>query len=288
MSKINFKKKLVIGCANFTQKYGADKIKINHNEVKKIFNFSLKNNINKIDTAHSYLKNNNIFLKNIKKKLDIITKIKPGYQWASLSFCQKKLEEHFKKFKNNKIETLLFHDPNILFTDTGFKVFKNLEILKKKKYFKKIGLSIYEPEILNYLTSKYNIDVIQCPYNILDKRIIYSGWLNKLKKKGIEVHARSIFLQGLLVNRKVYKKKYFHKWQSQFFEWFENLEKKNISPIDYCISDLLVHDFDKVIIGINNCDNLKDIINFKNIKNREKILKFKKNDLKLIDPRNWR
>lgn len=288
MSKINFKKKLVIGCANFTQKYGADTIKINHNEIQKILNFSIKNNINKIDTAHSYLKNNNIFLKKIKKKLNIITKIKPNNQWTSLSFCKKNLEEHFKKFQNNKIETLLFHNPNILFTAAGFKVFKNLEILKKKKYFKKIGLSIYEPEILNYLTLKYNIDVIQCPYNILDKRIIYSGWLNKLKKKGIEVHARSIFLQGLLVNRKVYKKKYFHKWQNQFFEWFEILEKKNISPIDYCISDLLNHDFDKVIIGINNCDNLKDIINFKNIKKREKILKLKTNDLKLIDPRNWK
>ena len=52
----------------------------------------------------------------------------------------------------------------------------------------------------------YNIDVVQIPYNILDKRVIYSGWYRKLKKIGIEVHARSIFLQGLLVNKSIYKK----------------------------------------------------------------------------------
>jgi aryl-alcohol dehydrogenase-like predicted oxidoreductase len=288
MNKIKFKKKLVIGSANFTQKYGADTIKINRNEIKKISYFALKNNINKIDTADSYLNNKNFLFKKMDKKFNITTKIKPNNKWVSLNFCEKKIEEHFKKFNNNKIETLLFHDVDILFTRIGCKIFENLEILKKKKYFKNLGLSIYNTKCLDYIISNFNIDVIQCPYNILDKRIIYSGWFSRLQKKGIEVHVRSIFLQGLLVNEVVYKKKYFNKWQKQFFEWFQDLKKKDISPIDYCLSDLLTYDFDRIIIGINNCDNLKHIINFKNIKNRDKIFNLKINDLKLIDPRNWR
>ena len=43
-----------------------------------------------------------------------------------------------------------------------------------------------------------------------------------------------------------------------FFKWFESFEKLDISPIDYCLSDLLNHDFDKIIIGINSYNDLKN------------------------------
>ena len=69
----------------------------------------------------------------------------------------------------------------------------------------------------------YDFDVIQCPYNILDRRIISSGWYDKLKKKGIEIHVRSIFLQGLLVNPSAFKKKHFKRWEFFFSKWFEAL-----------------------------------------------------------------
>ena len=94
----------------------------------------------------------------------------------------------------------------------GSKIFKNLKHFKKKKYFNKIGISIYDTRVLNFIVSNYDLDIVQCPYNILDKRILITGWFDKLKKLGIEVHARSIFLQGLLVDKSLIKKKYFRKW----------------------------------------------------------------------------
>ena len=90
-----------------------------------------------------------------------------------------------------------------------------------------------------------------------------------------------------MVNKLVYKKIYFTRWQKKISEWFMWLENNNISPIDYCLSDLLHCDFDKIIIGINNSDSLKEIITFKTI-NKNKMLNFKINDLRLIDPRNWK
>ena len=137
------------------------------------------------------------------------------------------------------------------------------------------------------MSVNYNFDVLQCPYNILDKRIITSGWFDRLKNQGKEVYIRSIFLQGLLVNKLIYKKKYFKKWQNLFLNWFEYLEKNNISPIDYCFSDLLYYDFDKIIVGINSLENLREILNFKRIK-ENKIKNFEIRDLKLIDPRKWK
>ena len=45
---------------------------------------------------------------------------------------------------------------------------------------------------LNYIFNNYKLDVIQSPYNIFDKRILNTGWFDKMKGLGIEVHARSI------------------------------------------------------------------------------------------------
>lgn len=285
MNKIKLIKRFIIGSANFTQKYGPDTIKVNKNEIKKILKLAKKNSIYKIDTAEGYLKDRNFF-ENVDKNFKFTSKIIPDSKWISLEYGQKKLEDHLKVFKNNKVETLLLHDFKILFKKNGFKIFKNLEVLKKKKYFKKIGISIYDTRFLNLIIQKFDIDVIQCPYNILDKRIITTGWYDKLKSQGKEIHARSIFLQGLLVNKLFYKKKYFRKWNNFFFNWFNFLENNNISSIDYCLSDLMKYDFDQVIVGVNNYNNLKQIINFKTI-NKNKMMNFKINDIKLIDPRKW-
>ena len=128
---------------------------------------------------------------------------------------------------------------------------------------------------------------MQCPYNILDRRILTTGWYDKLKNLEKEIHIRSIFLQGLLVNKLVYEKKYFRKWKKVFIDWFQFLEDKNILPIDYCLSDLLNYDFDKIIIGINNSENLNKIMNFKTV-GKNKMINFKRSDTNLIDPRKWK
>ena len=193
-----------------------------------------------------------------------------------------------KSFKNHQVQTLLIHDIKILYSKFGPSIYKNLLILKKKNFFKKIGVSIYDPQCLDYLLLRYSIDVVQCPFNILDRRIIKSGWFKKLKKKNIEVHARSIFLQGLLVDKKLYQKKFFREWHKHFSEWFDRLNKNNISPIQYCLNDLCKYDFNKMIIGINSKDDLKEIINFKLLKKNFEVMNLNINSLKLIDPRRWR
>lgn len=287
MNKINFKKRLVIGTANFTQKYGADPNRIKQSEIKKIINFAQNNKILKIETAESYLDHKHEF-KNINKKFKFITKIKPNKRWVSFDFCKKKIDNHFSIFHQNKIETLLFHDIKILFNKEGPKVFENLCILKKKKYFKKIGISIYDINCLDYLISNYNFDVIQCPYNILDKRIVKSGWFNRLKNKGIEVHVRSIFLQGLLLVKFDHLPKKFLKWKKIFMNWNNWIAKNNYSRLEACVNFVFFNNsIDKIIIGVEDLNQLKKILNLKLKKKINIPDHLKSNDKNLINPSNW-
>jgi aryl-alcohol dehydrogenase-like predicted oxidoreductase len=122
MNKSKFTKQLIIGSANFVQKYGVDSRLINKDEIKKILHLAKINNINKIDTADSYLNKSNIF-KKIDNKFQFITKINPDKKWISLDYCQKKIQEHFKRFNTNKIHTLLVHDIDVLFRKSGPQIF---------------------------------------------------------------------------------------------------------------------------------------------------------------------
>ena len=286
MNKANLKKKLIIGSANFTQNYGVSNRKIGQNEIRKILNLAKKNRINSVDTAASYLTDTTVF-KDFKKKLKLISKINPDIKWISYNYCKEKINWQIKKLYND-IDILLFHDVNVLYKKHGQKIFKNIKQLKKNGFFKKIGISIYSPSCLNYLVSKYEIDVVQCPYNIFDKRIIDSGWLHKLKKKKIEVHARSIFLQGVLLNKNYSTKKYFKKWKNHFDLWFRYLKKNDISGVDYCVNDIINKDFDRIVIGIENFNNFNELLNFKPLKNINNFINLKNNDLGLIDPRKWK
>ena len=93
MIKKDLIKRLVIGSANFTQKYGAHKTILNQKEINKITDLAKKNNIKKIDTAESYFKFNKNLMK-IDKSFKFITKVRPNLKWLSLDYCQQRIEEH--------------------------------------------------------------------------------------------------------------------------------------------------------------------------------------------------
>ena len=90
----------------------------------------------------------------------------------------------------------------MIFSKNGKKIIKILNYYKRKKFFKKLGVSIYDTGIMKKLLTDnfFMLDVIQIPYNIIDRRFEkYFKMLNKLK---IDINVRSIFLQGLLFNEK--------------------------------------------------------------------------------------
>jgi aryl-alcohol dehydrogenase-like predicted oxidoreductase len=52
---------------------------------------------------------------------------------------------------------------------------------------------------VDMIMKKFKPDLIQLPLSVLDQRMLTSGRLEQLKNKGVEIHVRSVFLQGLLL-----------------------------------------------------------------------------------------
>ena len=187
--------KLAIGTAQFGMDYGISNCtgKLNSFCITKLLNLAKENGIDTLDTAKHYGNSEYAIGRYLKQCRDkswhIITKIQVGYKNI--------LDEILDSKKKLTVEpfAILTHSPK-LFLDKKFQ--EDLNTVKEQSIVKKVGVSIYsEEEIVKILESQLIPDIIQLPLNILDTRLYEHGLIQELANLGIELHARSIFLQGL-------------------------------------------------------------------------------------------
>tara|TARA_Y100001970_G_scaffold143080_1_gene175854 strand:+ start:176 stop:1051 length:876 start_codon:yes stop_codon:yes gene_type:complete len=282
-----------LGTAQLGQIYGITKRKkiYSTKESKKIIDL-IKNNLKKIDlidTAELYGDSEKLIGKLDTKLLKIVTKINISTNKKNLrNQIIEKFNNSLKKLNKKSIYGLLIHNPLILKKkDFQNEIFDTLIELKEKKFVKNLGLSIYNPQELEYHLNQFNYDIIQSPFNLLDQRIKKQGWLNEFKNKKIKFHARSIFLQGLLLTKKNNRDLYFNRFESFWKEWDHFILSKKIKPIDICLNFILNQkNVNRILIGVNSINELKYILKFnKNILSNFEYNKKISNSL--IDPRRW-
>jgi aryl-alcohol dehydrogenase-like predicted oxidoreductase len=99
----------------------------------------------------------------------------------------------------SSIYGLLAHDADDLLGMRGTILWEALTRARARGIVTKIGASAYRPTQIEALLDRFDVDLIQLPTNAIDQRLVHSGLLPRLKSRGVEVHARSTFLQGLLL-----------------------------------------------------------------------------------------
>ena len=223
------KDKIILGSANFNQTYGVKKNFIRKNEIKKLFNFAFKNKIKTIDTSPLYGESEKIIGLFNNKRFKIISKIPKLPRNIKKKNIKKWIEaivkSSLKNLKIKRFEYLLLHDANSLLGKNGNEIYKSIKNMKISGLTSKIGISIYDFNILDKILKQFKFDLIQAPFNILDQRLIKTGWLKKFKEKNVEVHARSIFLQGTLLVRYNQLPKKLKKFKNNWIEWSDWLKK---------------------------------------------------------------
>ncbi|MBT4731423.1 aldo/keto reductase, partial [Candidatus Woesearchaeota archaeon] len=199
--------KLALGTAQFGLDYGISNVhgKTDKHNVNQILEFAYNNNIDTIDTAAMYGNAESVVGGSINNSHSwkIVTKT-PSFIGDCVDKTDvERLRRAFKKSILNlgrkNIYGLLIHSCDDLFKPGGSLLFKEMEALKSIGAVEKIGVSVYSSRQIEMVLNKFNIDLIQLPINILDQNLLIDGWLKKIKEKGIEIHARSVFLQGVLL-----------------------------------------------------------------------------------------
>lgn len=248
--------KISIGSANFGLNYTVDKIKLKKDEVFKILDLAKKSNIHSIDTAQSYGKSENTIGEYIKlnfyKKLEITTKIK-----IKKSKIDKILNDSQKKLSVMPRNVLVHNSEDYL--NDKFRE-DLIEFQKRKKIM--IGVSVYDDDEILKVLKKHTPDIIQLPLNAINNQPHSSGLLRLLKEQKIIIQARSVFFQGLFFKKESMIKRKSILLYKSLIKLKQIANNNNLTlPELSLIFVNSISEINKIVIGVNSANELKNNIN---------------------------
>jgi aryl-alcohol dehydrogenase-like predicted oxidoreductase len=171
------------------------------------------------------------------------------------------MEGALRRLGTTAVHAVLLHRPAQLLESNGPALYRALAGLKDAGLAHRIGISIYDPQELEALQGRFALDIVQLPFNILDGRWARSGWLARLNAQGTEIHARSAFLQGLLLMPPSRRPAFFAQWQSLWDAWDAWLSATGLTPLQACLRHALaVPEIARVVVGVDALAQLQEII----------------------------
>lgn len=284
--------KLALGTAQFGLDYGITNVQgqVCPSQINKILTLAKQENINTLDTAPAYGNSEDILGKtSLCSQFNIVTKI-PALK-SDESCVNQYVNSSLKQLHIEKLTAVLFHQvDDIISSPLAESRFNSLIKLKQKNKISKIGISVYTPEQLEFCIKHYPIDIVQLPLNIIDQRFITTNWLKKLADIGVEVHCRSLFLQGLLLVPPEKLPSYFTPFKDYFHCFSEAALQLKVSPLSLALAIGLQHDgINKIVVGCCDDKQLSEIISaYTTAKTiNEDLSSFACDNEKLVIPSNW-
>lgn len=286
-----YKEKLIAGTVQFGIDYGINNSTglLNDKDVVELLHH-IRKETDCLDTAAAYgLAEDRIGLYHKEgESFNIITK----FPKESVEDFEEYFGDVLRKLNTRKLQAVLFHS----YQEYNRNRLKLKEFNKKYRgrFYDQIGVSVYTLEEMELVSSDDNIDIVQCPFNLLDNNSKRGQGFKTLKENGKEIHVRSVFLQGLffknqsLINGSILKLvPYLEKLHQISFE--SNIVIGRLALL-YVLQNPYV---DKVLIGVDNKTQFDLNINWINSeKLSEEVIdtinKINVREEELLLPFNWK
>ena len=290
------KKDMSLGSAQFgIRGYGITNSSdlISDEEIQEILKIASLNDIRYIDSAQAYGDAEIRLGQWVKKemKMEITSKMHVGGNKKNEQDWEDNLQRSLKQLRTNYLECLMIHNSENLKGNRGRDLMNWLKVVKERGLATKIGISIYERGEIEKINLK-EIDVIQVPLSIYDQRIIEGGTLERLKSESIEIHARSIYMQGLVVTKSESWPQWIDKEQLNKHKELEQYCKAQGITLVEAAHQFInsIPELDRYIVGVCNCEQLVELIEARNRKGTicsDKMKALRISDDNLVDPRKW-
>lgn len=215
-----------------------------------------------LDTATLYGEAEHVLGHNQLDDFRVVTKT-PRFATSSIVEEQaSELNVSFRRSLNRLASTsvyaLLLHHAEDLLVSGGERLWCAMSRLKDKGLVRKIGLSIYDGDTVDRVLERFKPDIVQVPLSVLDQRMLLNGQLERLKSKGVEIHTRSAFLQGLLLLPSERVPHYFKPILPQLQRWHAAVKAKGLTPVQAALA--FVRDVpyvDTILIGVETLEQLR-------------------------------
>lgn len=196
--------RLVLGTAQLGMAYGVANVTghPDHDTACRIVTTAWEMGIRCLDTAQAYGNSETVLGEvlgkcGLSEQAKVITKIHPGADVSSERAIQDCIQGSLKRLGLRRLNGVLLHREDELERWNMFGPWLMGEVDAGR--VERIGVSVYSPEGALRALSLSGIRLIQLPTNIFDRRFEQAGVFERAAEQGVEIHIRSIFLQGLLL-----------------------------------------------------------------------------------------
>lgn len=261
--------KLGLGTAQWGMAYGianrtgqATKV-----EVGNLILIAKRRGITLLDTAHAYGEAEKVLGEQgvVSMGFRVVTKTRPlesnNIAEESAASVSAAFLESLERLNCTQVYGLLVHHADNLLVPGGDRLWAILQDFKAQSRIKKIGVSVYHPEQLGKILDCYSIDLVQLPFNLYDQRFMQTGMLGRLKEAGVEIHARSAFLQGLLLFPPAQLPGHFSAIRNHHARLHRRISEAGLTPLEACLRFCIDRaDIDQVIVGCETAEQLDEIL----------------------------
>jgi aryl-alcohol dehydrogenase-like predicted oxidoreductase len=283
--------KVVIGTASWGSEYGLfNSAGADVEAAKSILEIALSGGVTAIDTAPAYGDSESILGGCELAEFDLHTKIDSKTWDRGADYTLGQLRESLGRLGIERLKGLTFHSAESFLGDPK-RAMEFVSRIRAEGLAQNWGVSVYEPfqvmEIMRFAAPDY----IQAPVNLLDRRFLASSFLERIGEKSVGLQARSIFLQGLLLQGLGGIPRQFKPWADLFSRYSSLALEHGISRFEFALLPVLQDPaVQTAVVGVNEESHIRDLvtavadgISVPSLSEIESM-----DDLDLIDPRKWR
>ncbi|WP_379061433.1 aldo/keto reductase [Mesorhizobium sp. UC74_2] len=291
--------RLGIGTVQFGFAYGVTNQagKVGVEEATSILRFAHQNGVRTIDTAALYGDSEaTLGLATAGAAFAIVTKtVKVASERsadAAVEAIISRFERSIHDLQVSHVDALMVHDVADLLGRYGDKVWRCLQGVKASGRARKIGASVYSGNDIDTLLARYDIDIVQLPINALDLRLVDEGQLDSLAARKVEIHARSIFLQGLLLSPPEQLPSKFAALAPSLVQMRQTFAEADLTVMEGLLASVFRHPMvDRVIVGAASLREFEEIVSTANRLRARQIdyasWRWPISDERLLNPALW-
>jgi aryl-alcohol dehydrogenase-like predicted oxidoreductase len=235
-------------------------------EAGRILALARSHGIDLIDTAAAY-GDSEAVLGTLPDSQDfgVVTKTiplrKPVLDAGDVARVADGLARSLARLRRDRVDVVLVHDAGDLLAQGGDRLWAALEAARDRGQVGRIGVSVYDGTEADAVRARFPVTVVQLPLSALDQRPATDGTLDRLAAAGIEVHVRSVFLQGLLLISETEVPDRLAAARPMLARWRAACEAAGASPVAAALAyPASLASVARIVVGVHSTAPLAEIV----------------------------
>lgn len=282
---------LALGTVQFGTDYGAfnREGRVGESMVAACLDHAAAHGIDLLDTARAYGESEQVLGRlEAAARFRIATKV-PGLKGKGADGVVRSIEASLIALRTDRVHALMLHDAADLAGPGADGVWRALENLVEEGVISKAGVSVYDPEEALTLAARYPLGIVQAPYSAFDQRMRRAGAFSALAERGVEIHVRSVFLQGFALADPATLPIHLRAHRGKLERFRALAEAHQLTPLQLALATAWQETaIDRIVVGVLSLANLDEILDAAalNISVPE-VFECASDDTMLINPSLW-